>query len=398
MMHRAMLPLLCLSAPLCAQTTHLVGPGGLPQIRDALAIAAPGDVIRVAAGTYAHFTADVGVTIRALVPNTVSVRFDPAFLPPNCSVDLNCLFHSGPTRFMPPSGQAVHVVGLTFEPTATTITGLDLRHRVFVESGTVTFDDCTIQAQDRPVLSVWSAQLHLQRCNLVGTGSNPTATALFTTDADVIAVDSVFRGSNLLGLVFSGHGATIRTSTLKASGCQFLGGTPLFGGLGGHALTTDAQSRIWISDSTLTGGGGQCAIAGVPAVGHIARSTLVQTAAGCAALLAAPVVGVERPTPIQNGASFDVLVHTEPNTLVAIHASPRLAHVEIPGLFAQPIALDLTSFFLAGLFVSDGNGDVTASWNMPAGQFVDETIWLEASAWLPGQPVLVGPVVGGVIR
>lgn len=53
-------------AALDAQATHLVGPGGFAQIRDALAIAAPGDLILVQPGTYSQFFVQRGVTIRAV--------------------------------------------------------------------------------------------------------------------------------------------------------------------------------------------------------------------------------------------------------------------------------------------------------------------------------------------
>jgi hypothetical protein len=39
------------STAVAAQQVHRVGPGGLAQISQAIAIAAPGDVIDVAAGT-----------------------------------------------------------------------------------------------------------------------------------------------------------------------------------------------------------------------------------------------------------------------------------------------------------------------------------------------------------
>ncbi|MFN7588416.1 MAG: hypothetical protein ACK501_02705 [Planctomycetota bacterium] len=49
------LSVLLLAAGALAQTTHLVGPGGLAQIRDALLIAAPGDLVLAQPGTYAQF-------------------------------------------------------------------------------------------------------------------------------------------------------------------------------------------------------------------------------------------------------------------------------------------------------------------------------------------------------
>ena len=395
MLARALVPSVAFVASLTAQTTHLVGPGGLPQIRDALAIAAPGDVIHVQAGTYAHFTANVGVTIRALVPGTVIVAYDAAFESPACVADPFCAVNLGPTRFAAPSGQAIHVVGIEFVPTPA-----PSRHRVLIDGGAVTFDDCAIRCLDNfTALVIADAQVHLQGCTVASQGAAALQPVnnhgLWATDSSLTLVDtSIGGGASFLG-GFGGSAVNLVNCTLKASGCLFAGGDPM--GIDGSAVRPDPAGRVWISASTLTAGSA-CAILGTPSVGQLARTTVTANGSGCGTFTTASLVAVERPNPIQNGAAFDVLVHTEPNTLVAIHASPRLAHVEIPGLFAQPIALDLTSFFLAGLFVSDGNGDVTASWNMPAGQFVDETIWLEATAWLPGQPVLVGPVVGGVIR
>ena len=73
-----------------AQTTHIVGLGGLPQIRDALAIAAPGDTILVQPGTYAHFSATVGVQIRAQTAGSVQVQWNQAFAP-GCSSNPFCV-------------------------------------------------------------------------------------------------------------------------------------------------------------------------------------------------------------------------------------------------------------------------------------------------------------------
>jgi hypothetical protein len=102
--------------------------------------------------------------------------------------------------------------------------------------------------------------------------------------------------------------------------------------------------------------------------------------------------------PLQNGTTFTMNVRTEPNTLVAVHASNGLGTVQVPGVFEQPIALDLSAFWLAGVYASDANGDVSASWNLPAGMFLGEPLWLETIAFVPSLPIQVGPVVGGIIR
>ncbi|MBL9078179.1 MAG: hypothetical protein JNL08_11785 [Planctomycetes bacterium] len=394
---RSLLPLTLLAATLAAQTTHLVGPGGFAQIRDAIAVAAPGDVITVAAGTYAHFVADKALTIRALAPGSVHIAFDPSVESAACLANPFCAVGVGVSRFQPPAGQAVHVAGLAFDGTTQTIGIATIRHRVVVTSGTATFDTCTMHAYDSVALTIDAAQVHLQNCVVGGQGLL-TAHGVDANGANLIAVDSTLGGSQTAGFALPGDAVRLTNSTLKASGCTLVGGSNFFGGVGGAALRCDAASRVWISDSTVTGGGTTCAVVGTPAVGHIARSTAAPVGPACGTLLPAPVVGVERPAPIQNGSTFTVHVHTEPGMLVAIHGSPRLAQIEVPGVFAQPIALDLTAFFLAGVYVSDANGDVTASWNMPAGQYVDETVWLEASAWGPTPPVLVAPVIGGVIR
>ncbi|MBX3462940.1 MAG: hypothetical protein KF830_07200 [Planctomycetes bacterium] len=379
-----------LSLPLAAQTTHLVGPGGFPQIRDALAVAVSGDVLHVQPGTYAHFTCDVGVTIRALVPGTVLVEFDPAFMPPGCATSFACLNEQGPTRFQPAPGEAVHVTGVDFRPNQVNVLIFQLVHRVVVTGGTVTFDSCSIQATGRIALEVSESNVHLQSCVVAGQGG--LATGLVANTAHVIAVDTTFSGSPLTGGGLGGQGAVLHHSTLKASGCAFTGG------INEPGLSVNPWARVWLSDSTLAGGSGGCGLVGTPAVGLMARSTITASSPGCPTLTTAPLVGVTRPTAIQNGMTFSLLIRTEPNTLVAIHASPRLAHIEIPDLFAQPIALDLSAFFLAGVYVSDGNGDLTASWTMPPGQFVDETLWLETIAFVPSSPIEIGAAVGGLIR
>ena len=114
------LPVLLFAAGALAQTTHLVGPGGLAQIRDALLIAAPGDLVLVQPGTYAQFHANVGVTIRAAVPGTVVVAYDASVLSAVCSSDPFCLVVESRTRIAPPAGQTVHCEGLEFARAAGT--------------------------------------------------------------------------------------------------------------------------------------------------------------------------------------------------------------------------------------------------------------------------------------
>lgn len=108
--------MLLLSPLAISQTIHLVGPNGLAQIDDALAIATAGDVIHVEAGTYGQLSVRTGVTIRALVPDSVDILFDPSLMPPNCITDPICWAEHGrtslacgscrraPSRWVVPSG------------------------------------------------------------------------------------------------------------------------------------------------------------------------------------------------------------------------------------------------------------------------------------------------------
>jgi hypothetical protein len=392
-----LIPVIAVGLP--SQTTHLVGPGGLPQIHDALAVAAPGDTLLVQPGTYAHFTCAVGVTIRAQVPGSVAVVYDPAFAPPGCLNDFFCANLQGPTWFSPPTGQTVHVVGVDFEPTV--VPGPTIvRHRVVVSSGRVTFDHCTLRADFRTALSVQDAALHLQDCalqNLNGTGF-----ALYAIRAHVTAT----------GTEFVGGDAALSTppDAVQLYDARFVGSHLTLRG-GDTFLTADGRalyasnSDVWIADSTLTSVAGTCPLVTTYSTGRIARSVLLPTmgAGGylCASgpvLPSGPVLGVERMGPLQNGTTFTMNVRTEPNTLVAVHASNGLGTVQVPGVFEQPIALDLSAFWLAGVYASDANGDVSASWNLPAGMFLGEPLWLETIAFVPSLPIQVGPVVGGIIR
>lgn len=396
-----LLPTLLLATPLLAQTTHLVGPGALPQIRDALAIAAPGDVILVQGGTYAHFTATVGVTIRALVPGAVFVHYDPAYAPPGCLSSPLCAVFEGPTRFQLPLGQTAHVVDLTFQPNQVATTpGLYARHRVQVNGGMVTFDGCRIEAGDDTALAVTGASVELQDTIVASVSNLLTGHGLFANGSTVNATGCTFRGSTAFGISTPGDGIQLSASTLVGSNLQVLGGLPVapFGTIGGAAVRADSTSKLWLADSTLNGGGTTCALIALPTSGRIDRSTVSPTGGSCTVLPAGLVVGVSRTAPLQNGATFVMHVRTDPTTLVAIHASLGLAPVTIPGLFEQPAELDLANFWLAGLFVSDGNGDVTASWNMPAGMFVDTPVWLETISIGASLPIQIGPVVGGIIR
>jgi peptide deformylase len=212
-------PFFAVAVALPSQTTHLVGPGGLAQIRDALAIAQPGDRIHVQPGTYAHFTATVGVTIRALAPGSVVVRYDTAYAPPTCPFCVD----EGPTRFAIPAGQTAHVVGIHFEASAPTIVFAPIFHRVEVQSGRVHFEDCILATRRFQALQIaQAAQVHLNATTVAGFGGPLSQGA---------------SGIRVLG------------GTLTAVGCQIGGGagsSPVDGaGLAAPQIGVDMQLVIF---------------------------------------------------------------------------------------------------------------------------------------------------------
>lgn len=380
-----LLQLLALGAG--AQTVIVVGPGGLPQIRDAVAIATAGDVVVVQPGTYAQFVANVGCTIRAMVPGTVDVRIDPTFLA--CSP---CWF-AGMTQLAPPSGQVIHVVGLTFRPDLGTYQGQPVYPGVSVASGTVTFDDCRIGAQGSSTLitplAVTNATVHLQHCTVEGF---PFASAMHTLtaiNATVTAIDTVVR-THPGPLGGFGVAISVQNSVLSGSGLQLVG------------ITIEAlrviNSQVWLSDSSLaTVPVSTCAITVVGQPPQLDRCTSTQPATCSSFPSPTFLLGVSRPAPLQQGTTFTLDYSTEANGIVATVASFGLATATLPTV-VQPVWIDQGSALNLGFVLADGRGHATASWAIPAGTaFIDRSLWFQGVSG-SNLPLQLSQVTGGVVR
>lgn len=381
----------CSATSILAQTTHLVGPGGLPQIRDALAIAAPGDVVLVQPGTYAQFHATVGVTIRAAVPGTVVVDLDLTVVPPTC-VGF-CLVEESLTRFLPPPGQTVHCEGLAF---ASTLQFSFAVHHVVVSGGAVTFAHCTLGSNFAPALIVDQARVHLQDCTLVCLGTGNGWPPLSAYSSTISAVRCSFAASQTT-LSAPGAAVWLRGATLQGSQLQLQGGLLGFGGVGGAALDLDATSSAWISDSQLTGGATTCPVVNNGGTGRIDRSVLLPGFASCTSLPTALVLGIDSATPPQTGAPFVVDFRTAPNQLVGIYASSNLGNGSLPGLADQPVGIDAANAWFAGMVTADSNGFASAAWTLPSGPFVGLPLFVLGVGLAPLRLEL-SPPVGGVVR
>lgn len=398
-MPKLLIALFAFVTALPAQATILVGPGGLPQIRDALAVAAPGDVILVQPGIYAHFDATVPVTIRALTPGTVDVAYDVTFQTPNCS--FLCLLREPITKLQPPAGATTHVVGIRFLGNVVIhSSGFNLRHRVEVLSGHVTLDQCEFLAAQVPPLSVRRATAHLQDCVVQPASFNNGAVGFYAETADVTAVDCLFFGGSSSG---TAPGAQpywgLRLINARMHGTHLLvtgGASPT--GLGAAAVSMFGSATLWLSDSTLIAGPSQCVIEQAGTV-RLDRCLLLNQIPGCVASpIGGTLLGVERSEPLSPGRTFQLVFHTEPNGLVAVFASPEVGNLDLPSMLEQPVWLDLAGAYSAALLVADATGRATVAWNIPVGPGItDRKLWLQGVSGI-AVPLQASPLVGGVAR
>jgi hypothetical protein len=386
---------------LAAQTTHFVGPTGLAEIREALAIAVPGDVIAVEPGSYAQFDATIGVTIRAVVPGTVTVRYDAAFAPPGCLSSLPCVQTQGPTRFAAPPGQWVHVVGLVFEANQVLVGTfpLSIVHRIVVEGGGVSFDRCVLHGFGGPTLQVDGATVAMQDCevdNATLTNIVPDSPGIRATNAVLDLIDSSIRG-NPVGTTFYFPSEALEVVDCKVHGSHvdLLGGSSVL--QGGAPAVRATGSVLWFSDSTLTAGNGACAIVASGTAAHVDRCALVSNGVGCSNPTGLPLLGVSRAQPLENGSTFALDFTTAPNGLIAVFANFDVTTLTLPHL-RQPLLLPPFDAIAAALLLADGAGQAIASWPIPAGaQFVDRQLWFQGLTG-PDFPLQLSPLAGGVVR
>jgi hypothetical protein len=376
-----------LAVPLPAQPIHVVGPGGLPQIRDALAIAAPGDVVHVQPGTYAQFRCDLGVTIRALVPGSVTVAIDPAFIGP-CAA----CWSEGITELAPPPGQTVHLIGLAFSAAWVVFQGQFVYPSVQVTSGRATFENCAIEATSAVFagLHVQQASVHLQSCTIDATEILTGITGLRAIDASVTAVDNGITTHASLSSAL-GSAVWLTGSTLHGSGLVLTSFTP-------STLRAD-DSPVWLSDSTLVNNGSLCPVGFTGVTPQLDRCTLLPAAANCPPFLpAASLLGVSRPAPLQSGQPFTLVFQTVPNGFVAVWASTAFGGGAVPGVLAQPVATEPTMAIDAGIVFAGAGGNAIATRTLPAGPaLVDVPIWFQGVTGF-SLPLQVSPPAGGTVR
>lgn len=339
------------------QTVHLVGPGGFPQIQDAVIAAAPGDVIHVQAGTYSTLFVTKGLTIRALIPGTVTLGSYPVSV------------------FQPPANESVHLVGLRF-PAA-------------LVNGSATFDGCTFDLHVTS-LTVQNGRAHLQDCVLApppnGFWALPTVSL---TNADVTVVDSRIEGMDALAFQAPASAIALTNSVLRGSGLIVRAGN---GAPPTPAVTADAASRVWLSDSTVSGDPASCPLS--VAQGRHDRCTITPP---CSGIPAGFVLGARRLAPPQPGAPLTVEFRAAPNAPIGVIAALALELSAWPTL-EQSLLLPVATAYPVTTLIADATGLAAGAWLIPANPLlVDREIWLQGFSGSPGL-LQASAVLGGLVR
>ena len=390
------------AAPAVAQATHLVGPGGFPQITDAIAAAQPGDLILVQQGTYLPF--DVPIGVRIVAPNGASVT-------PTAGANFT-------RQVTPPAGQQATIAGLIFRtvsfyppaiwPVKLNITG----HVVFTDcyftsnnadypgsptvcNGDVQFDRCVWLGLD-DCLQISGGRVQLNECSLTGIWTSynpPPARAILITGGELAVFSSDLRGS----------------SGAPSGSCPGSAGIELLG-----------SARLRLVDSTVLGGDGW---PGCPGASGVANSTgfavlharsQVVGGTGAFSVQEPPFTGLEVAAPLVGGfGPIDGPGVGGPYTGTVIGPVTGIAAVGLT--FAREPAVQLP--FLAQSVHFNPADVIAYQWGVTSaplpgwpgfGTFTIQTaslsqamqgleFWLHPLVW-DGGALQVGPTLGGVVR
>jgi len=364
-----------------SQTTHLVGPGGYSQIRDAVAFASPGDIIEVQPGFYWNFHLKKHLTIRAQIEGTVDIGFDPQTPGPSQTV------------IAAPGTQPTCLVGLNFLPSQELLFG-PVFHALHVLDGIVTIDNCTVRGAGNSALKVVSSEVHLQDCVVESVSTQGTALGVEASFARITCVGGEFLGGPSTTAGAARQALLLNSSLFHGSGFLARGGSS---GAQGSSAVQGSLGAVWISDAVVQGGVGACAFVGGGGP-RLSRTSVLDNGTACpTAAMGNALIGVDRPAPLRIGNTFSLTLRTVPFDIVVLVANTEIAQQPIP-LVEQPLVVSLVGLVDAGFVVTGVTGVTTAQWAIPADpNLIDLRLWFQAARGL-AFPLQVSPVVGGVIR
>lgn len=352
-----------------AQVTWLVGPNGFAQVNSIAPFAQDGDTIEIEPGSYEPFTCNVGLTIRALLPDTVTIE--------TASSNVEILLDV-------PASQTVHLADLL------------ISCRVRAINGRSSLTNCDVITAANSVIYVLNATMHLIGCTVeqqFGSGPISSLPALRADQSDVTAVDCVFDG----GAPFNfNEGVVLIGSRMHGSGLTISGEAPY--GLGG-GMSALHGSTVWLTDSVVTSqlscplrmwNGGEIFTDNVTLVGS--------TAGQCTAGTPKSMLAVSQPDVLTTGATFQLDYRGQPNSFLAVFASGRLGTVNWGPFLDQPSWLDEGSSFAAAVVVTDASGFASVSWPIPniAG-IAGQQLWFKGINGL-SLPFQASAVAGGIAR
>lgn len=388
----------CVVAPLAAQSTWTVTTAG--GVQAAINAATAGDVILLpntgSLPDYYPFTVDKGLTIRG---NGCTIGYDPNASTFTLAVSL------------PPGQRAV-------------LDGLDLHYgyspfgslgcAIVVTGGTVSIERCVLQKGNGTALSVSSATVVVEGCQIVAQGNIGSGRGIQATASNLTLRDCIVRGADATTHPVTGNPSICQTavqltsSVLHAERTSFTGGSnPLTAvvGDGAHAIVAD-DSSVWLADCDLTGGtttqgvGGTALVNNGSVTAELAQTTLVGGTPGGSASsgnvdLAAPLMRLGLAPAWQRGANSTLSIRCEPNAFYGVWFTNDVAPTRVP-LVIEPVWF--VNGFVVQSGVLDGAGRASRNVGVPnsvALQYVN--VWCQAIGGL-SLPLHASTVAGGMIR
>jgi len=385
-----------------AQSTWNVGPGGFPQIADAVAMAQPGDLIVVDQGAYLPFALPIGV--RIVAPDGAVVTTPPGGGGVPWSHTMN-----------PPAGQQATIVGLTWA-TNTAYPPAEPPVTVVV-TGNVVFTDCVFRNwsdyASNAVVCNGGADVQFDRCRFESPWNSLAVGA-----GRVAATDCQFAGYQVLWAAGPASGIVATGGDITVSSCTVQGAP---GTTGVPAMRLSGSARMTIVDSTVTCGA-STSMAGTGVINNTtnpvrhARSTITGSfgvisfspfVSGQGPAFSGPeqqemLVGGSAATRPTTGASFGGSVTGPENSLTGLVLSFARTPALVVPFAAEPIHFDPATAVVLDL----GFTGTSATWP-GSGTYAWQTVvlmppifgvafWIHPIVW-DGTTFRVGPVAGGIV-
>lgn len=378
-----------LSLSVAAQAVHTVGPGQThAQIQDAIDVALDGDVVLVAAGSYAQFVCAKSLSIRALVPgSTVTVG----------------ALQSPPTLWLLANDKVAGVDGLSFDC-------LVQVSAVAAVGGVLTCES----AEFLRGITVTDAALNLSRCDVTGWtrfGLHADGTATVSASGSTFTRFGGFSSFPVTADAVRASGQSV----VHLSRCQLTGGLGILTGHttfhAGDGLGVEGAARVSLADCTLQGHvytPGQ-PFTVVPGFAIDNQSSLPVVADRCTlANSTAPVtqgvvdtssylLGASTPTPrMVGGTVFQIDFDARQGMPIVVHAAFGLQRPQLLlPVLAQPEWGFATDSFVLAFLVPDPAGRASLSVPLPAASALPQgAVWFLAWSGLE-QPLQLSPPIGG---